>query len=281
MSQSIALALRSVLSELAQVTEVPQLEAEVLLAYVLDVSRTHLHAWPEKMLTDSQQKKFLELINRRKLGEPIAYLIGRREFWSLDLEVTPAVLIPRPETELLVELVLKNIQAEQAVIADLGTGSGAIALAIAHERPNWIVHATDESEAALAIAQRNAQRLNLRNVEFHQGHWCQALPKFQFDAIVSNPPYIAEEDPHLTQGDLRFEPRRALVSAGNGLQDIEQIILDARYYLKAAGLLFLEHGSQQAENIVSIFEKAGYTFTRTQQDLADLDRVTIATWLRF
>lgn len=281
MSHSIASVLAAASIQLSAVTDVPQLEADVLLGHVLKVSRTYLHTWPEKILESAQYKIFLDLIERRKLGEPIAYLTGHREFWSLDLRVAPCVLIPRPETELLVELVLKNINKEHAVIADLGTGSGAIALALAHERPNWKIIATDMSLEALEIAQLNAAQHRLTNIEFHQGKWCDALPQMKFDAIVSNPPYIASNDPHLQQGDLRFEPRSALVADGEGLQDIAEIILTAKNYLQRGGILFLEHGFQQSENILSIFKKAGYTFAKTHQDLADLDRVTIATWMCF
>ncbi|MHB1946496.1 MAG: peptide chain release factor N(5)-glutamine methyltransferase [Gammaproteobacteria bacterium] len=281
MSPSIASVLAVANVQLSTVTDVPQLEAEILLGHVLKASRAYLHTWPEKILENSQYTLFLDLLNRRKLGEPIAYLIGHREFWSLDLRVAPCVLIPRPETELLVELVLKSIENEQAVIADLGTGSGAIALALAYERPNWTIHATDISLDALEIAKINAAEHQLANIVFHQGKWCDALPQIKFDAIVSNPPYITSTDPHLHQGDLRFEPKGALVSDGEGLQDIQQIILTAKNYLQPGGLLFLEHGFQQAENILSIFKKAGYTFAKTHQDLADLDRVTIATWMCF
>jgi release factor glutamine methyltransferase len=281
MSYAIASVLAAANSQLAAVIDVPQLEAEILLGHVLQVSRAYLHTWPEKILESSQHKIFLDLLNRRKLGEPIAYLIGHREFWSLDLRVAPCVLIPRPETELLVELVLKNVEKKQAVIADLGTGSGAIALALAHERPDWTIHATDISSDALEIAKLNATQYNLNNIVFHQGKWCDALPQIKFDAIVSNPPYIASTDPHLQQGDLRFEPKNALVSGDEGLQDIKQIIATAKNYLQPGGFLFLEHGFEQAENILSIFKKAGYTFAKTHQDLADLDRVTIATWMCF
>lgn len=261
------------------------LESEVLLAHVLNVSRTYLHTWPEKKLAAVQEKDFQVLIAKRQAGEPIAYITGHREFWSLDLCVTPDVLIPRHETELLVELILEKIpppaHSEPILIADLGTGSGAIALAIASARPDWFIHASDFSAAALKIAEMNAKRLKLLNVIFHQGKWCEALPDLKFHAIVSNPPYIAEDDDHLTQGDLRFEPATALVSAENGLNDLKQIIFQAKNYLQNNGLLLLEHGFLQAENVTSIFKKAGYTDINTYKDLAGCDRVTIASWRHF
>lgn len=257
-----------------------RLEAEILLAHVLNVSRAYLHTWPEKNLTAEQEKDFFSCISKRAQGEPIAYLIGHREFWSLDLIVTPDVLIPRPETELLVEKILSSGNNQESLtVADLGTGSGAIALAVAKERPNWTVYATDASQATLDVAKWNAKRFNIHNIIFCHGEWCNALPQMHFDIIVSNPPYIAEEDPHLNQGDLRFEPRRALVSPENGLHDITQIILEARSYLKQNGLLLLEHGFEQAKNVSCIFEKAGYTYITTQKDLSQLDRMTFATWV--
>lgn len=287
MQQSIAAVLSLAAKQLSVATDVPQLEAEVLLSHVLNVSRTYLHAWSEKCLDDSQQRLFIELVARRVQGEPIAYIIGHREFWSLDLIVTPDVLIPRPETELLVELVLSSLSADISdkntpkIIADLGTGSGAIALAIAHERPHWVIHATDASAAALDIAKLNAKRLNIQNIIFHQGEWCGALPNVKFDAIVSNPPYIAEDDAHLSQGDLRYEPICALAAPEDGLKDIQNIIHQAHNYLLPKGLLLLEHGYQQGKKIASFFEKEGYTSPDIYCDLAGQPRVTIATWVGF
>ena len=281
MSQNISAILKRAAQQFVAVTDAPQLEAEILLAHVLKVTRVYLHTWPEKQLEPAQQIAMQDLVARRLQGEPIAYLTGHREFWSLDLVVTADVLIPRSDTERLVELVLEHVQAERAVIADLGTGSGAIALALAKERPNWTIYATDASVAALEIAQLNAQQLPLSNVIFCHGDWCEPLPKVHFDAIVSNPPYIAEDDPHLLQGDLRFEPRSALVAHDAGFQDLAQIISDAKSYLKLGGLLFLEHGYQQAVQVLSFLEKERYTHTNVYQDLAGLDRVTIASWLGF
>jgi release factor glutamine methyltransferase len=267
--------------QLLQNVENAQLEAEILLAHVLQKSRSYLLTWPEKILTETDQERFFALIKKRQQGEPIAYLTGHREFWSLDLLVTPAVLIPRPETELLVELTLQQVKDERACIADLGTGSGAIALALALERPSWTIFATDQSEAALEVAKQNAKRLNVGNISFHHGEWFHALPQKKFHAIVSNPPYIAEEDVHLSEGDLRFEPRKALIASEEGLKDLKEIILQGKNYLISQGVVILEHGFNQGKDVISIFRKAGYTDVSTYQDLAGLDRVTIASWIRF
>jgi release factor glutamine methyltransferase len=253
------------------------LEAEILLAHTLNVTRTYLMTWPEKFINEEAEKIFFAVIEQRKQGEPIAYLIGHKEFWSLDLIVTKDVLIPRPETELLVELALKLIEKKHAVIADLGTGSGAIALALAHERPDWEIHAIDISEAALNVAKQNASKLKLTNIIFHQGDFCQALPEKKFDAILSNPPYVAENDPHLSQGDLRFEPKSALQSGEKGLQDLYRIIHDARPFLKEGGWLMVEHGSDQGVQVASFFVKGGYNNPQQYKDLAGLDRVLIAS----
>lgn len=281
MTRTIVEALNFAERQLSPLSDVARLEAEVLLAHVLNVTRVHLHTWPEKILTESQEHAFLDLVASRTQGQPIAYLLGQREFWSLEMVVTPSVLIPRPETELLVECALEQVTAKQAVIADMGTGSGAIAIALAHERREWMLHASDLSAAALEVAQRNAARLNIPNVNFHLGSWCDALPKIKFDAIVSNPPYIAEDDIHLAQGDVRFEPRSALVSAENGLCDIILIIDQAKSYLKSGGFLFLEHGYQQAKKVASIFKKAGYTHVQVKRDLMGIERVTFASWRGF
>jgi release factor glutamine methyltransferase len=267
-------------AELVSVSDIPVLEAEVLLAHVLQVSRSHLHAWPERELTPAQQAQFIEFVHRCVRGEPIAYITGQREFWSLDLKVTCDTLIPRPETELLVEQVLATFNDNAPrLIADLGTGSGAIALALATERPTWILHATDRMSAALDVARANAVRLHVANVIFHQGDWCAALPLVRFDAIVSNPPYIAVDDERINQQVKSNEPHSALFSGSDGLDAIRQIIADAKNYLKSGGYLFLEHGSLQAAAVRYLFEKAGYTKVDLHRDLAGLERVTIGCLL--
>jgi release factor glutamine methyltransferase len=256
-------------SELVSVSDISRLEAEILLADVLQVSRSHLHAWPERELTSAQQLKLTECVNRCVQGEPIAYITGHREFWSLDLMVTTDTLIPRPETELLVEQVLATLNDDQPrLIADLGTGSGAIALALATERPAWTVYATDRMNAPLQVAAANAERLQVGNIVFQQGNWCAALPDLLFDAIISNPPYIAESDVRITSQVKSNEPHSALFAGNDGLDDIRQIIAEAKNYLKSGGYLFLEHGSLQAAAVRYLFEKAGYTKVDLHRDLA-------------
>ncbi len=219
--------------------------------------------------------RFESLVARREHGEPVAYLLGRRGFWTLDLETTPAVLIPRPETELLVEQALMRIPADRSAhVADLGTGSGAIALAIARERPQASVVATDASEAALAVASANAVKHGIGNVEFRHGDWLMPLAGERFDLIVSNPPYIAAGDPHLLQGDLRFEPQNALASGDDGLDAIRIIVRDAPAHLLPGGWLLLEHGWEQGGAVRDLLRNAGFVDVATERDLEGRDRVT-------
>jgi release factor glutamine methyltransferase len=253
-----------------------RLEAELLLAHALGVSRAWLYAWPEHEPSAEVCDAFERQVAARERGEPIAYLIGRREFRSLDLEVTPDVLIPRPETELLVELALARMPLDcEASVADLGTGSGAIALAIASERPRTSVVATDVSAAALAVAQGNATRLGLRNATFAQGDWCKALGGARFDMIVSNPPYVAEGDPHLDAGDLRYEPIAALVSGADGLDAIRRIVAEVPAHLEAGGWLLLEHGWDQAASVRALLEAGEYADIASECDHAGHERVTL------
>lgn len=255
--------------------EAARSEAELLLAHALGTSRSWLYAWPEHVPAPAQQARFAELVEARVRGEPVAYLLGEREFWSLRLAVTPAVLIPRADTERLVELALARLPAGTALqVADLGTGSGAIALAIASERAQARVLATDASPAALALARRNAHDLRLANVEFAQGDWCAALGSRQFDLIASNPPYIAEGDPHLLQGDLRFEPRAALGSGPDGLDAIRAIVAQAPRHLLADGWLLLEHGFDQAAAVRALLAEAGYREIGSARDHAGHERVS-------
>ncbi len=252
-----------------------QTDTLILLCHALGRDRAWLHAHVDDPLAVDDAVRFHQLLVRRAEGEPVAYLTGHREFWSFDLNVTPDVLIPRAETELLVESALRKIAADRAVdIADLGTGSGAIALALARERPRSRVIATDASEAALAIARDNAARLDIGNLEFVQGNWFAALGERRFDAIVSNPPYVAESDPHLDQGDLRFEPTSALVSGTDGLDDLRKITAGASAHLEAGGWLFVEHGFDQGPAVRALFEQAGFVNVSTTRDLEDRDRVT-------
>ena len=253
-----------------------RLEAELLLAHALGRSRAWLFAWPEHEPEARQRHDFGQLVERRRRGEPIAYLVGTREFWSLSLEVTRGVLIPRPETERLVELALAHIDIDaNAHIADLGTGSGAIALAIAKERPRAAVVATDASEAALDVARSNAQRLGLERVEFVRGDWFGPLAGRRFDAVVTNPPYIAQNDAHLGEGDLRFEPVSALASGVDGLDAIRRIVADAPSHIADGGWLLIEHGWTQGADVRALFDAHGFVDIATEQDAEARDRVTL------
>lgn len=273
-------------------TDTVQVDAELLLCCALDKPRSHLYSWPERLLSPSEHACFESLLDRRVLGEPMAYILGTRDFWTLTLHINRHVLIPRPETELLVETALSlgggghsrassllhmGIASTQTItrIADLGTGSGAIALALASERPDWQIVATDRSIDALMVASDNATRLGIRNVEFRQGNWCDALPVGQFDMIVSNPPYVDTHDPHLSQGDLRFEPVSALAAEDNGLADIRSICGQAPARLRPGGWLVLEHGWTQGPAAVAILQQNGFTEVKTLKDLHGHDRVTL------
>lgn len=250
------------------------LEAELLLCHALGVERTWLFANASETVTGEQFAAFEKLLARRRRGEPIAYLVGLREFWSLPLRVTPDVLIPRPETELLVEAALAFIPpGADWRVADLGTGSGAVALAIASERPACEVHATEVSEAALAVAHGNAERLAPGRVRFHRGDWLEPL-EGRFQAIVCNPPYVAEDDPHLARGDCRFEPRTALTPGGDGLAAIRHIVREAPRFLEPGGLLALEHGFDQGPACREMMREAGFEQIETLRDLAGHERVT-------
>lgn len=264
--------LTSATQELSSISDTPHLDAETLLTHILQQSRAYLIAHGERHLTQDEQNHFQLCLARRQQGEPIAYILGHKEFWSLDLQVTPATLVPRPETELLVELVLQQFNKPILRVADLGTGSGAIALALAHERPTWEVYATDQSQSALQIAVQNAKRLAINNVQFCLGDWCAALPPSYFDVIVSNPPYLA---PNEVTNELAFEPLPALVSGQDGMCAIRQIILQAKSYLSAGSCLFLEHGYTQSIEIRRLFEVEGYIEVRSYRDIVGIERVTV------
>ncbi len=254
----------------------PALESELLLQHCTGLSRSQLRTWPERLLESAQWHCFQELIEQRRQGQPIAYLLGAREFWSLTLKTTPATLIPRPETELLVEQALARIPADARwTIVDLGTGTGAIALALAKERPACRVIAVDQSSAALEIAQENARLNNVTSVEFRQSDWYQNLHTVVADIIVTNPPYVAEDDPYLQQGDLRFEPRSALAAADNGLADLRHIIQQAPTHLAAQGWLLMEHGFQQGQALRELLTQAGFRQVETVKDLQGHERVTL------
>lgn len=252
-----------------------RLEVQYLLQHVLGKPRAWLLAHSEASLEPEQQGAYTAALERRLQGEPLAYILGEREFYGLKFRVTPATLIPRPETELLVELALQRMPEGQPLrVLDLGTGSGAIALSIAHHRPMAEVVAVDASAAALAVARENAVRLGIRNVNFMQGEWYAPLGAQRFDLIVSNPPYVAENDPHLKQGDLRFEPPSALASGADGLNDIRRIVADAGAHLERGGWLLLEHGYDQADAVRALLRSAGLAEEFSACDLAGIERAS-------
>jgi release factor glutamine methyltransferase len=256
-----------------------RIDAEVLLSYVLDKPRSWLIAHADDMFAPDHAVAYALSIKQRASGEPVAYITGRRGFWSLDLEVTPATLIPRPETELLVELSLERVPIDQPCrVLDLGTGSGAIALAIARERPAAQVMATDASSDAIDVAQHNARRHHIGNISFAQGDWFAPLGDQRFDVIVSNPPYIESGDPHLQQGDLRFEPMSALASGVDGLDDIRRIVRDAALHVVPGGWLLFEHGWQQGDASRTLLRDAGFVELSTERDLEQRDRVSLGRW---
>ncbi|MEW6330937.1 MAG: peptide chain release factor N(5)-glutamine methyltransferase [Pseudomonadota bacterium] len=250
---NIVAALQKVSSALSEASPTPRLDAEVLLMHACGIGRSELITRQEMAISDEQLKRLENLLARRQRGEPVAYLTGTREFWSMELNVTPATLIPRPETELLVEKALERIPRDATwTVADLGTGSGAIALAIAKERPRCRVIATDNSAAALEVARSNAEKFGLTNIEFRAGDWFSALDGGSFDMILSNPPYVRAGDPHLQQDDLRYEPATALVAGADGLDAIRHIARHAREFLRPGGRLLFEHGWDQAGLIYQV-----------------------------
>lgn len=263
-------------TQLVNVSDSPLLDAQLLLAHVTAKHTTYFYTWPDKQISDEEALDFQKLLVRRAKGEPIAHILGEREFWSLKLKVTSATLIPRPDTELLVELALQRIPADaEWQIVDLGTGSGAIALAIASERPLCHLVATDQSVDALTVAKENAARNKIENVEFLHSDWFAELTHRQFEMVVSNPPYICDNDPHLQQGDVRFEPRTALTSGADGLKDIRIIIQHSFAHLTPEGLLLIEHGYDQAEAVSKLLAQAGFEQVDDFQDYAGNPRVAV------
>ena len=257
----------------------PRLDAELLLAHVLGKPRSFLRTWPEHVLEPAQLDAFEQLLARRRAGEPVAYLLGRQGFWNLELQVSPSTLIPRADTETLVEAVLALPLPERARVLDLGTGTGAIALALAGERPAWQVAGCDQVTAAVDLARHNAERLGIANTQFFNSDWFDAVDaSARFDLIVTNPPYIAEDDQHLARGDVRFEPRSALVSGPDGLDDIRLIIERAPVFLARSGWLFLEHGWDQSEAVAELLSVRGFDSVRSVRDLGGHVRVTGGCW---
>lgn len=276
MSQTLKQAIDWAVDEL-QALDTPRVDAEWLMMHVLDCTRTRLLTHADLRLTQAQYEQYQQLVARRKTGEPVAYITGSRGFWTLDLRVTPDVLISRADTELLVEQVLALAGNDQfRVVADLGTGSGAIALAIASERPDWRIIAVDSSEAALTVARKNARLNHLDHVEFLKGDWCNALPgALQPYILVSNPPYIDADDPHLTAGDLRFEPLSALRAADNGLSDLRTLSNQAFFYVRDGGWVLFEHGYNQGAAVRQMLQVSGFNTIKTLQDIGGQDRVTM------
>lgn len=256
-------------------SESPRRDAEILLGHVTGKARTYILAFDETTLTEQQLAELETLLSRRSQGEPVAHLVGQREFWSLPLFVSPATLIPRPDTECLVEQALERLPGAPCRILDLGTGTGAIALALASERPDCQLTAVDFMPDAVALAERNVAHLAIDNVSVRQSNWFSALAGQQFDMIVSNPPYIDETDPHLEQGDVRFEPKTALVAADSGFADLAHIIREGRRFLVPGGVMLLEHGWTQGEAVRELFREAGYLDVSTCRDYGDNERLTL------
>ncbi|WP_095169004.1 peptide chain release factor N(5)-glutamine methyltransferase [Pseudomonas sp. Irchel 3H3] len=252
-----------------------RLDAELLLAAALGKSRSFLHTWPERIVPSDAALTFAHYLQRRRGGEPVAYILGQQGFWKLDLEVAPHTLIPRPDTELLVETALELLPATPAKVLDLGTGSGAIALALASERPAWQVTAVDRVLEAVALAERNRQRLHLHNVTVLSSHWFDALKDHRYSLIISNPPYIAAADPHLIAGDVRFEPASALVAGTDGLDDLRVIIAQAPQHLDAGGWLMLEHGYDQAAAVRDLLLAQGFVEVHSRVDLGGHQRISL------
>ncbi|MDO7084446.1 peptide chain release factor N(5)-glutamine methyltransferase [Pseudocolwellia sp. AS88] len=270
---------------LEKVSDSAKLDSQVLLSFVLDKEINYLYTWPEKLLTEDQYISYSSLLQERLLGKPIAYITGIKEFWSLPFYCDESTLIPRPDTEVLIEIILEeveeNIESKSNSISciDLGTGTGAIALALASEKPKWDIEAIDYNKNAVALAQRNAKHLAINNVNIYQSDWFLSVSTDKrFDVIISNPPYIDENDIHLSQGDVRFEPLTALVAEDQGLADITKIVNQAIPYLKQGGYLFFEHGYNQGEAVRNIMLASGFSKVQTIQDYGENDRVTFATF---
>jgi release factor glutamine methyltransferase len=270
----------SVIAQSAPEQDSGLLDSKILLCYCLNCEQTYLHTWPEKKLSDQQLQQFQGLVAQRITGHPIAHLVGYRDFWTLRLQVSNATLIPRPETELLVETALALTLPVDAKVLDLGTGTGAIALALAAERPKWQIGGIDKSHAAVQLAKSNAKLNKLESVDFAQSDWFSQVDEQLFDLIVSNPPYVEQHSPYLQQGDVRFEPLSALTSGEDGLHDIRFIVAQAKRYLREGAYLVLEHGYSQEVMVRNIFESNAYIDVRSIADLNGLSRISLAKFYR-
>ncbi|OZC36531.1 protein-(glutamine-N5) methyltransferase, release factor-specific [Marinobacter vinifirmus] len=253
----------------------PRLDAELLLSYVTGLGRTSFRAWPEREVPAEKAEQFMSLVAQRASGQPIAYLLGEQEFWSLPLKVSSSTLIPRPDTECVVEAALSLELPANARVLDLGTGTGAIALALASEQPGWQIMASDRVEEAVALARENSQQLGLP-ITVVQSHWFDQIPAGSFDLLISNPPYIPASDRHLKEGDVRFEPESALVAGEDGLDDIRLLVTEGLDWLNPNGWMLLEHGYDQGEAVRDLFAKAGWRNIETRKDYGGNDRMTLA-----
>lgn len=277
--ECIKSAITDAIARLQNSSDSPRLDAEVLLSLTLQKNRTYLRTWPEQRLTSEQIQQFKKILIRRCQGTPIAYITGHREFWSRDFVVNDSVLIPRPDTELLIERALELIPQQQHYqLIDLGTGSGIIGITLAAERPLAGVYATDISKDALTLAKRNADHYGLNNIRFIESDWLGAFNRAEFDLVISNPPYIDKNDPHLSLGDVRFEPKSALIAENRGLKDIKIIVETACMHLNNNGHLLVEHGYEQHKSVQQIFTDCHYKNIQTHLDLSGHPRVTYGQW---
>ncbi|MGH8466967.1 MAG: peptide chain release factor N(5)-glutamine methyltransferase [Pseudomonas sp.] len=270
----------TIIASLLRAAELPdsptaRLDVELLLAAAIGKSRSYLHTWPERIVSSEAALTFAGYLQRRRSGEPVAYILGQQGFWNLDLEVAPHTLIPRPDTELLVETAMALLPATPVRVLDLGTGTGAIALALASERPQWQVTAVDRVLEAVALAERNRQRLQLDNVQVLSSHWFDSLQGERYELIISNPPYIAADDPHLVAGDVRFEPSSALVAGADGLDDLRAIIRQAPAHLQPGGWLLLEHGYDQAAAVRELLAQHDFEQIESRVDYGGHERISL------
>ncbi|WP_199609331.1 peptide chain release factor N(5)-glutamine methyltransferase [Flocculibacter collagenilyticus] len=274
--------LNQAITKLSKTSDSAKLDCELLLAYVLNKSTTYLKTWPENTVNEEQTQLFQQLVSQRFAGKPIAHLLGYRGFWQFDLEVSNKTLIPRPDTEVIVEHALTLCQKQEANVLDLGTGTGAIALALAYEQPQWQVFGCDLFDDVVALAERNKQRLQLANCTIFQSNWYENVAKHctqPLDLIISNPPYICETDPHLEQGDVIFEPKSALVAKEQGLADIKHIVQASKRFLAKGGYVVVEHGYNQAGAVQKIFNAENFVGISTIKDYGNNDRATFGKWM--
>lgn len=267
-------------SQLLSGSDSPKRDAEILLGFVTNKTRTFLMAFSETQLTENELTELDQFLKRRQAGEPIAYITGVKEFWSLKFNVSPSTLIPRPDTEKLVELALEFLPKVPCEVLDLGTGTGAIVIAMATERPDCLFTAIEKNDDAFNLAQQNAKQIGVNNTYFLQGNWYRPIKGRQFAMIVSNPPYIEPTDVHLSQGDVRYEPRSALVSEDDGLADIKIIVQGATKHLSQYGWLLIEHGWEQGELVRKIFKQHGFQLVETYADYSGNERVTVGRWFK-